>query len=155
MRAPGPHCLALHGARASSASATTWSSFLPRGRTEGCAVQARLCWVRVGCEESIGKRRKRLIEPTFKEAQADVDVSLLPPVVADRRCQDDGTDGLPIVCQFDIVGMFPLVAQEACAEYFKGANDQPLTTPDPILFYSIPARRAPGCELTARLFQVV
>ena len=70
---------------------------------------------------------------------------MLSPVTADERCEDDGMDGPSIDCQFDVVKMFPLVAKEACAEYFKGAHDQPLTTPGECFLYlsmHAPARPA-------------
>jgi hypothetical protein len=104
---------------------------------EKAAKFKRAC---VACEESIGERRVRRIEPAFKEAKPDLEVNLLPPITAEWRCNDDGTDGLPIDCQFDVVGMWPMVAEEACAEYFKGAHDQPLTTPGECLLASLCTR---------------
>ena len=105
----------------------------------------------VCCEESIGERRVRRIEPSFKEAKPDVEVTKLPPVTADRRCNDDGTDGDPIDCQYDVVKMWPLVAAEACAEYFKGAHDQPFTTPGDCLL-APPCTRPPARSARARSY---
>ena len=159
--------------------------FLP-SRAGKAAKLKRAC---VDCEESIGQTRVRAIEAGFKDAKPDLQVHELAPVTAAERCESDGQDGPPLACAFDVVSMFPLVAKEACDEYFKAAHDQLSTTPgaclpathsphpplsrvriaappfpdcsvlvchsaEPALFHSVPTRRG-GCELRARLFQVI
>ena len=82
----------------------------------------------MNCEESVVPLATRAIEPGFVDAKPDVEVDFLQPVSSIEKL-DNGLDGRIIKVQYDVVEMFPLVADEACPEYFKGARDQPGRVP--------------------------
>jgi hypothetical protein len=96
----------------------------------------------MNCEDSMVEASVRPIEPGFAGAKPHVEEFEVPELIVAVGVSDQGVDGADVSCQYDVVRMYPLVDDDACRDYFKGAHDQPgvcpgvlLTTPRPATFH--------------------